>query len=595
MEEIVTANTTVDIEGNGNVEMNQANFHSLDGNYETYTDEVENRPRHISHTLNYPLWTFDNNLIGGSELESEHNVYPPSGIMNSEISQPPFIVTSENVFPIPCDVSPSTQGDKLVTESKRKKYYECCTCPRKAMSRWPIFGLLLIFLVASAVIVVLVIHHNKKTFDLSSKGDSQLDGNILDDASFDLRDYFRELSDPSTFLVPDSPQSRAFTWFTTCSQDPSLWQSTQDVTHRLVQRYAIAVIAFSCTYNLWLDTSFQKRHAMENECNWSISKCNDNGYLTELALDHLGLAGSIPDEIGLLSNLKILSASGNRLQGRLLPISAYGKLTSLERLSLSFNEVSSSIPSEIGLLSNSLIAFEASHNVIAGSVPQSFKALSKLELLDLSSNMDLQCDVFSFLPYLKSLRELYIGSTNFTGFNFENILYQGLSQNYVGLDLRGLSQVYSIPTTIGLFTSLKRLQLGSKTDRGLALDIMYGTIPSEIGRLTKLQLFHIEETKISGTIPTEFGILTSLSDLFIINNQIAKGIPSEFGLMKALQIVVLTGNQLSGIVPTEFGRLEDLAILAIDDNENVTIPEEWCRDSTAPTFTISSGNTCNCC
>jgi Leucine-rich repeat (LRR) protein len=80
--------------------------------------------------------------------------------------------------------------------------------------------------------------------------------------------------------------------------------------------------------------------------------------------------------------LRSLSAAGNGLEGSLLPLHVYSKLTNLEELALSLNAISSSIPTEIGLLSNSLVAIDFSNNAITGTLPDELKALSKLQFID---------------------------------------------------------------------------------------------------------------------------------------------------------------------------------------------------------------------
>ncbi|KAM0029557.1 putative non-specific serine/threonine protein kinase [Helianthus debilis subsp. tardiflorus] len=66
-----------------------------------------------------------------------------------------------------------------------------------------------------------------------------------------------------------------------------------------------------------------------------------------LDLINCGLEGSIPEQIGLLSNLTQLSLWGNQLTGN-LPVS----LTRLERLDLSYNSFSGELPVSLANLTH---------------------------------------------------------------------------------------------------------------------------------------------------------------------------------------------------------------------------------------------------
>ena len=75
---------------------------------------------------------------------------------------------------------------------------------------------------------------------------------------------------------------------------------------------------------------------------WGVCYAND---ITSLNLSSTGLTGSIPPEIGNLTNLNYLWLSNNQLTGS-IP-SEIGNLTNLEVLSLSSNQLSGIIPDEI--------------------------------------------------------------------------------------------------------------------------------------------------------------------------------------------------------------------------------------------------------
>ena len=83
-------------------------------------------------------------------------------------------------------------------------------------------------------------------------------------------------------------------------------------------------------------------------------------------LPYSGLTGSIPSEIGNLTNLTELNLYGNQLTGSIPP--EIGNLTNLTYMNLGSNQLTGSIPSEIGSLTN-LFAFVVGNNQLTGIIP----------------------------------------------------------------------------------------------------------------------------------------------------------------------------------------------------------------------------------
>jgi hypothetical protein len=91
---------------------------------------------------------------------------------------------------------------------------------------------------------------------------------------------------------------------------------------------------------------------------------------------------------------------------------------------------------------------------------------------------------------------------------------------------------------------------------------LMGSLPTEIGLLTSLRTFQVSD--ISGTLPTELRMLQNLSELWISETRMSSSnafLPSEIGQCQSLTKIVLTGssNVLSGTIPTEIGRLSQLS------------------------------------
>lgn len=105
--------------------------------------------------------------------------------------------------------------------------------------------------------------------------------------------------------------------------------------------------------------------------------------LEELFLYENDLTGPIPPELGNLANLSVLDLGNNNLTGSIPPV--LGSLSNLEELLLHDNNLTGSIPPELGALFNlrMLILYD---NNLTGSIPPELGALSNLRWLSLHTN-----------------------------------------------------------------------------------------------------------------------------------------------------------------------------------------------------------------
>ena len=229
--------------------------------------------------------------------------------------------------------------------------------------------------------------------------------------------------------------------------------------------------------------------------NWFGVTVNKVGRVIGLSLDRNQLSGSIPAELGRLTNLEWLSLNRNQLSGS-IP-AELGQLTNLKWLSLDRNQLSGSIPAELSQLTN-LERLFLNHNQLSGSIPAELGQLTNLERLTLDSNQ-----------------------------------------------LSG-----SIPAELGRLTNLERLNLSGNQ--------LSGSIPAELGWLTNLERLFLGRNQLLGSIPAELGRLTNLERLNLNGNQLSGSIPAELGRLTKLKRLYLDGNQLSGSIPAELGRLPRL-------------------------------------
>ncbi|KAF5467354.1 hypothetical protein F2P56_017183 [Juglans regia] len=130
--------------------------------------------------------------------------------------------------------------------------------------------------------------------------------------------------------------------------------------------------------------------------------------------------------------------------------------------------------------------------------------------------------------------------------------------NLVRLDLVGNEFQGSIPFEIGTLSKLSHLHLGFNN--------LIGEIPLSIGNLKNLVSLSLENNRFTGQIPSSIGCLTNLSYLSLSWNQINGSIPMEIGNLKSLKSLHLASNNLTGPIPTSLGDCYALTELSLSRN-----------------------------
>ncbi len=126
------------------------------------------------------------------------------------------------------------------------------------------------------------------------------------------------------------------------------------------------------------------------EDEWKGIFCNDaKNKVTGISLIQNNLSGSLPKEIGILSNLTLLQLTGNRIGG-IIP-KEIGRLGSLKIIDLVFNRLIGSIPDELWRLP-ALSEVYLGGNGLSGSIP--YEIIYTLDKLGLTYN----CNLYSQDP-----------------------------------------------------------------------------------------------------------------------------------------------------------------------------------------------------
>ncbi|GAV84967.1 LOW QUALITY PROTEIN: Pkinase domain-containing protein/LRR_1 domain-containing protein/LRR_6 domain-containing protein/LRR_8 domain-containing protein, partial [Cephalotus follicularis] len=309
--------------------------------------------------------------------------------------------------------------------------------------------------------------------------------------------------------------------------------------------------------------------------------------LLELSLGDNLLDGTISSELGRLNNLGFLQLSINNFFG-VFPSPVFGMASpKLETLYIGGNQLSGFIPKSLANPSR-LAQIEIVQNTFTRPVLRSLGSLENLQLLNLAVNPlgTGKQNELEFLTSLTNCSNLQIISLNIC--NLRGTLPDSIAN--LSTSLRVLSQAVNniygtIPLGIGNLINLELLELQT--------NILTGSIPPSIVKLTKLQKLFIRETNVSGEIPVSIGNLTSLDilgldtnmlqgsipasisiellqELYLSKNQLSDGIPKEIAGLSSLSLSVLylDGNYLTGQLPSEVvGNLKNLRQLRISNNK----------------------------
>jgi hypothetical protein len=319
-----------------------------------------------------------------------------------------------------------------------------------------------------------------------------------------------------------SAQHKAFTWL---SADQKVESYPDNV---IIQRYVMATFYYSTNGNRWLVNDGWLDDG--DECQWFDKSgarrglCGHTGDLKSLELDFNNLYGTLPPELGLLSNslerINLHGGPSTFLRGS-IP-SEYGYLTKMKAFLVRGNQLTGQIPTEIGSWGR-LLQLDLSSNLLLGSLPSEIGNFKDLEFLQVFHN-NLRGTIPTEIGYLDACRLLFLEKNLFTG---------------------------AIPSEIARMTKLQDLVASSNG---------FTSFPSEIGGLGFLDTLLMFENRLVGTLPSQIGLLHRLSKSPVP----LAPVPHRLKLSHTFTFLVLPGridlhdNFFTGSLPTEIGHLNDI-------------------------------------
>ena len=198
-------------------------------------------------------------------------------------------------------------------------------------------------------------------------------------------------------------------------------------------------------------------------CSWEGVTCGFDETVKEINLAEKGLAGTIPSELGLLTDLEVLSLKNNIMDG--------------------------SIPQEIANLKR-LVTLDLTETFLTGTLPQRFESAQLTTLLLANNAISGRFFQTNESPHFQSIKEL----------RMENNLLTGT--------LHGSSMM-----------KMPRLETLSLSDNDLS-----GLIPGEeLGSLPTLHYLYLDSNHFIGPLPTQLAQIgrASILELWVKNNDLS--------------------------------------------------------------------------
>ena len=189
----------------------------------------------------------------------------------------------------------------------------------------------------------------------------------------------------------------------------------------------------------------------------------------------------------------------------------------------------------MGKLSN-LKILTVNDNYLVGSLPPNIGDLTKLEVLWTSIN-----ELTGVIPN-----------------QFGNLV------NLITLIMHHNFMTGTLPASFGRCSEMDEFKLSNMGSGSIGLGLS-GTIPSELGNMTKVKRIILNGNILTGSIPSSIGLLPDLIELDLSKNMLSGSLPATIGNSPALEILALNSNRFYGNLPPL--RILSLGNIFIQDNK----------------------------
>ncbi|KAF0926359.1 hypothetical protein E2562_023077 [Oryza meyeriana var. granulata] len=292
---------------------------------------------------------------------------------------------------------------------------------------------------------------------------------------------------------------------------------------------------------------------------WDGITCDGNSRVTSLNLFGMNLEGTLSDDIGSLTELRVLDLSSNEGLGGTLT-AAIGKLVNLKILALIGCSFSGNLPSELGNLSQ-LNFLGLNSNQFTGNIPPSLGKLSKVTWLDLADNQ-----LTGPIPNSRDHGSGFDQLLKAQHFHLNKNMLQGLVPDYLFNSIMDLKHILfdrnnfsgSIPASIGVLPNLEVLRLNDNA--------FMGPVPA-MDNLTKLHVLMLSNNKLSGPMPN-LTRLDELENVDLSNNSFTPSeVPTWFTGLDKLMTLKMQSVGLSGQLPHKLFSIPPLQYVVLSDNQ----------------------------
>ncbi|RWV84605.1 hypothetical protein GW17_00053672, partial [Ensete ventricosum] len=247
-------------------------------------------------------------------------------------------------------------------------------------------------------------------------------------------------------------------------------------------------------------------------------------------------------------------------------------LTVVAGIDLNHADIAGYLPEELGLLTD-LALFHVNSNRFCGTVPQKLRQLTRLFEIDLSNNR-FAGKFPRVLLELPSLKFLDIRFNEFEGGVPRELFDKPLdaifiNHNRLAFDIPdniGNSPVSVIVLANNRFRGCLPASLGNMSNTLNEIILMdnglRSCLPPEIGLLRKLTVFDISFNQLLGPLPEEIGRMVSLEQLDVAHNLLSGRIPESICHLPHLQNFTFSYNFFTGEPPS------CLKVQSFDDRRN---------------------------